>query len=188
MPTLWSPNYRVMTARADRQTVEATDRPAMNRNFAFFPWLRPPDSNASVNTPSVGCQYYFVAPSNRLLVAQSAPGMAQAVYYYLVQRKQDGIFERINAALDQFSRKRMGRDVCPSVLPSTFGRAGCRSSSCAGPVGGYTPLGRAGKAIHLCTTSSALSTSRQSLPVRSTRVIKHGRTTKTLRSRPRPNG
>ncbi len=40
----------------------------------------------------------------------------QAVYYYFVQWKQDGTFERVNAALNQFDRKRRGREACPSVL------------------------------------------------------------------------
>lgn len=40
----------------------------------------------------------------------------QAVYYYFNQWKQDGTFERINAALNQSDRKRVGREAYPSVL------------------------------------------------------------------------
>lgn len=40
----------------------------------------------------------------------------QAVYYYFDQWKQDGTFERINLALNQLDRKRVKKEVYPSVL------------------------------------------------------------------------
>lgn len=40
----------------------------------------------------------------------------QAVYYYFDQWKQDGTFERINAALNQLDRKQVGKNAYPSVL------------------------------------------------------------------------
>jgi transposase len=40
----------------------------------------------------------------------------QAVYYYFVQWKQDGTFERINSALNQLDRKRVEKEAYPSVL------------------------------------------------------------------------
>ena len=40
----------------------------------------------------------------------------QAVYYYFDQWKQDGTFERINTALNQLDRQRVGKEAYPSVL------------------------------------------------------------------------
>ena len=40
----------------------------------------------------------------------------QAVYYYFQQWKQDGTFERINLALNQLDRKRVKKEVYPSVV------------------------------------------------------------------------
>ncbi|WP_338869875.1 transposase [Spirosoma sp. SC4-14] len=40
----------------------------------------------------------------------------QAVYYYFDRWKQDGTFERINLALNQLDRKRVGKEAYPSVL------------------------------------------------------------------------
>lgn len=40
----------------------------------------------------------------------------QSVYYYFGQWKQDGTFERINLALNQLDRKRVGQEAYPSVL------------------------------------------------------------------------
>jgi transposase len=40
----------------------------------------------------------------------------QAVYYYFGRWKQDGTFERINLALNQLDRKRVGKEAYPSVL------------------------------------------------------------------------
>lgn len=40
----------------------------------------------------------------------------QAVYYYFDRWKQDGTFERINLALNQLDRKRVGKDGHPSAL------------------------------------------------------------------------
>lgn len=40
----------------------------------------------------------------------------QAVYYYFDQWKQDGTFERINAALNQLDRERVGKNPYPSAL------------------------------------------------------------------------
>ena len=40
----------------------------------------------------------------------------QAVYYYFERWKQDGTFERINAALNQLDRKQTGKKAYPSVL------------------------------------------------------------------------
>ena len=40
----------------------------------------------------------------------------QAVYYYFMRWKQDGTFERINLALNQLDRKRVGKEAYPSVL------------------------------------------------------------------------
>jgi transposase len=40
----------------------------------------------------------------------------QAVYYYFERWKQDGTFERINAALNQLDRKKAKKEAYPSVL------------------------------------------------------------------------
>ncbi|WP_229201741.1 IS5 family transposase [Arsenicibacter rosenii] len=40
----------------------------------------------------------------------------QAVYYYFECWKQDGTFERINAALNQLDRRQAGKEAHPSVL------------------------------------------------------------------------
>ena len=40
----------------------------------------------------------------------------QALYYYFNQWKQDGTFERINAASNQLDRKRVDREAYPSAL------------------------------------------------------------------------
>ena len=40
----------------------------------------------------------------------------QSIYYYFEQWKQDGTFERINTALNQLDRKRVGKEAYPSIL------------------------------------------------------------------------
>ncbi len=112
-----------MTAPAARQTVLQTDRPSMGRNrsgdpvrlFSTAPAARlkrkrKHDLRQMINIlwlVRTGCQWRNLP--------EEWPNW-QAVYYYFDQWKQDGTFERINAALNQSDRKRVGREAQPSAL------------------------------------------------------------------------